>query len=443
MYIGNFRSNSVSDKAATEVTITNVSETEREMEIAVAAEELLPRFEQAYREYQPKVTLRGFRKGKVPLELVKRLYGESIEHEVLEELAEEFYRGALEERKVKPIGTPVLVDLKYERGSSARFKIRYEVEPEFELAGYKGLRVEKPIHRVTQEEIEGEILRLRRAHAITTPAEQVLDDQYIVTVDIQELDRTGFPIIGKKDENVRFYLGSEEINPEIRDALTAAKPGEERRVTLKESRGDHIVETNLLLKVNAVAKFELPPFDDAFVQKITEGRKTNTKELTDSIREELVAYWEREAERAVDDAIVGEIVRRHDFQPPESLVERFLDSYLEEYKNRQRGKKLPSDFDEEKFRSDLRPTAIFQAKWYLIRKRIIEAEGLTVEDEDLKSLAERESARIGVERDRLIQFYKTSEQTKERILGEKLMAFLRAQSNIVEVEARNTPSLNL
>ena len=425
------------------VNITNVNETRREIEIAVTLDELAPRFEEAYREYQPKVNLKGFRKGRVPLPIVKRLYGEAIEHDTVDKLIDDFYRQALEERNIKPVGKPVVIEHSYDRGAGARFKIHFEVTPEFELKGYKGIRVEKRRHTLSEEEVDHEVLRLRRANAITTPAEAATDDQFIVTADVQELDHTGFPVIGRKDKNVRFYLGGEDIDPELRDALMAARTGEERRVTLKSKHGDHEHETNLLLKVTSVAKFELPPFDDAFVDKVTKGKHTNVPSFLVMMRRDLAEYWESEAERRVDDAIVGELVRRHEFQPPDAVVDALLKSYVEDYAARQPGKKLLPDFDEEKFRSETRPRGVFQAKWILIRDRIIEAEHLVVDDEDVAALAEKESARMGIDRQRLVEFYKKSEQTRERILSGKITAFLRKHAEVTEVEEKDTPSLTV
>src|SRR3970282_2219929 len=104
------------------------------------------------------------------------------------------------------IGEPTLVDINYKRGENLRFKIKYEVRPEIQLREYKGLKVEKLIHEVSDKEIDAEMERLRQVNRTLTEAESAVDDQHILTVDLQEVDTAGFPLVGKKNENVRLYL---------------------------------------------------------------------------------------------------------------------------------------------------------------------------------------------------------------------------------------------
>src|SRR5512141_2877835 len=89
-----------------EVTVKELTGVSREVEIVANATELTPHFEKAYKDYRPKIEIKGFRKGKAPLDLVKKLYGEMIEHESLETVASELYRQVVKEKELKPIGEP-------------------------------------------------------------------------------------------------------------------------------------------------------------------------------------------------------------------------------------------------------------------------------------------------------------------------------------------------
>ena len=109
-----------------EVTVHTRSEVSHEVEIEVKPDELQPHFEKAYREYRHKIEINGFRKGKAPVEMVKKLYGEMIENEYLEKLTTELYREAVKEKDLKPIGEPTLVDLNYKRGEKLWVKIQYK-----------------------------------------------------------------------------------------------------------------------------------------------------------------------------------------------------------------------------------------------------------------------------------------------------------------------------
>jgi trigger factor len=187
-----------------ETNIINTAEWERELEVTVNALELVPHFQKAYEQYRKKIEIKGFRKGKAPLEMIKRIYGESIEHESLDTVANEVYHKVAEEKNLKVIGEPTLVDIDYKRGEALRFKIRYEVRPEIQLKEYKGLKVDKLVHEVTEKEIESEIERLQTINRTTAEVDSAVDDQHLLTVDFQEVDSAGFPIVGKKNENVHL-----------------------------------------------------------------------------------------------------------------------------------------------------------------------------------------------------------------------------------------------
>ena len=415
-----------------ETNITNTAELERELEITVGAAELAPHFEKAYEQQRPKIEIKGFRKGKAPLEMIKRIYGESIEHDSLDTVANEFYRQVAQEKKLKVVGEPALIDIDYKRGESLRFKIKYEVPPEIKLKEYKGLKVEKPIHRVGDKEVEGELERLRQINRTTTEVDVAVDDEHILTVDLQEVDSSGFPIVGKKKEDVRLYLKDETLYPQLKEALRDAERGKEYRARLESMKGKEQEEMNFLIKVKKIEKVNLPELNDEFVGKVTKGKVTSLEQFRESVKRDLEEFWKEESERKLKDAIVGEIIKRHDFSVPVGLVKFFLDSFVDEVRQQQPSKKLPPDFNEEQFRQENRASSIWQAKWLLLREKITEIEHITVTDADLETLAEEESKKIGIERARLLNYYKTSKAANSRLLSDKLMKFLIDHSVIQE-----------
>jgi trigger factor len=415
-----------------QTNIINTGEWERELEIFVDATELAPHFEKAYEQYRKKIEIRGFRKGKAPLDMVKRMYGESIEHESLDAVANEIYRKVAEEKDLKVIGEPTLVDIDYKRGEALRFKIKYEVRPEIQLKEYKGLKVEKLIHEVTEKEVESEVERLRQINRTTTDVERAADDEHILTVDLQEMDSAGFPIVGKKNENVRMYLRDESLYPQLKEALRNAERSKEYRARLETTSGKERRETNLLVKVKKVEKVNLPEFNDEFVSKITKGKVASTARFKENVKKDLEEFWKQESERKLQDAIVGEIIKRHDFTVPEGLVKYFLDSFVEEIRQQQSTKKLPENFNEEEFRKENRAYAIYQAKWLLLKEKIAKTENIAITDGDLEQLAEEESKKVGIDKTRLLNYYKTSKAANSRLQSEKLMNFLKDHAVIKE-----------
>ena len=421
-----------------EVTVKELTEVSREVEITANATELAPHFEKAYKDYRPKIEIRGFRKGKAPLDLVKKLYGEMIENESLETVAGELYRQVAKERELKPIGEPRLIDMNFKRGEQFQCKVQYDVRPRIELKQYKHVPVEKVVHKVTAEEVEDEILRLRRVNSSMEEVKAVADPEHVVTVTMQEMDESGAPLIGKKNENVRFYLADDQLEEPFKEALKAAQVDGEYRVKFEHQHGDHTHNVNALLKVKKVEKVVLPELNDAFVAKITKDKVKSVVEFRKGIEADLVSYWKDRERRQVLNSITDAILKNHEFQVPESLVNSVLEGLLEEMKNEYPKKQLPANFDVNKFYEQNRAYAEAQAKWALLREEIIKKENLSASDDDLTKLAEQEAGKIGIDKERLVAYYKSSDQVKDRIVGTKLLDFLLESAKVREVSEQHS-----
>ncbi len=415
-----------------EVNINSLSEVLYEADILVTNEELRPHFERAYQEYRPKAEVKGFRKGKVPLEMVKRLFGEAIEHKALDTVATDFYRQVMDERNIHPLGQPSMVDMDFQRGQHLRFKIKYEVKPDIELKSYKGLKVEKLVHTVTGAEVDAEVKRLRRANSTYEQVPSVTDAEHIVTADVQELDEAGTPLIGKRTKDVRFYLADETLAQEIKDALRAAEAGHIYRATVESKHDDHSHTTFLAMTVTKVERVQLPELDDSLVKKVTGEKVTSTEEFLTKLRTDLQRSWHEQSERHLADAIIGEVVRQHEFPVPDALINSVLDAFVDELRSKARDSRLPRDFDEQKFREESRADAIYQAKWILLKERIAEAEQITVTDAEIEQRAEIDATRTGITKDRLIEYYRKSSAVTERILSDKILSMLRGNAKITE-----------
>ena len=416
-----------------EVTIQDLSEVSREVEIKATPEELQPHFNKAYADYRKKVEIRGFRKGKAPVDIIKKLYGDLIEHEALESIASDFYRQTIKEKNLKPIGEPTLIDLDFKHESGVKFKIHYDVRPEIVLKDYKGIEIEKVVHPVTEEDIEEEVLRLRRSNASFQETDAAVDTEHIVTVDMQDVDESGAPIAGKRSPGVRFYLGDENLELPFKKALSNANKGGVYRVQFEHEHGDHKHNVNAELTATKIEKIMTPELDQALVEKMTKGKTVSVEQFRADIRKDLEEYWKQQTERQVVNSLTEEIIKRHEFQVPESLTRNVLDRLLEEMKNESPGKNLPDDFDVEKFNEQNRPYAVYQSKWALLREELIKSEAIDATDEDLAKLAERDAERMKIPIDRLVNYYKSSDQIKDRIIGDKLLKILTDSAIIKEV----------
>jgi trigger factor len=420
------------EKRSVQVTITTLSEIAQEAVIELSNEELVPHFERAYEKYRPKVELKGFRKGKVPMPMIKKLYGEAIEHEALDTVASDTFREAMKEKEINPLGQPALTDMDFKRGERFTFTIKYEVRPTIALKEYKGIAVERPVHQMAEEEIENEVLSIRRANGTTAPAEAASDSDHVVTADAQEIDETGAPIAGKKTAGAKFYLWDETLSREIRDVLLNTKPGDTATVQFESQHGDHTHPVHLSLSVTGVEKMTLPPMDDALAAKITGGKVEKAEEFLKNLRNDIQKYWDEQSSRALENNIVSALVKAHEFPVPEAVVQGFLEAFVDDIKNRSRDRQLPRHFELEKFNEENRSLAEFQAKWMLLKEQIAREEKIEVTDEDLVARATTESASMGIPKERILELYRTSSGARDRLLTDKLMAFLRDNAKVTD-----------
>ncbi len=415
-----------------DVTINPISQTEQEAQITLNNEELQPLFEEAYRKFRTKAELKGFRKGKVPMEMIRKIYGEAIEHDALDDIANDVYHRAMDDQNIAPIGRPAMVDMDFQRGQHFRFKIKYEVRPTIALKSYKGIAVEKAVHTVTAGELDAEIEHLRRSNSTTTVVPAATDEEHIVTGNVQELDEQGTPLIGRKQSEARFLLSDTTLVKELRDALRNAETGRTYRATFPSQHGDHSHTMNVAITVTKVEKVALPPLDETLVSKLTGGKTTSVDEFKTNLRADLERYWNEQSERKLTNDVIDEIVRIHDIPVPQSMVDAFLETFLEDIKARSRTRELPRDFNNEKFREENRTYAVWQAKWMLLKEQIAAAENITVTDDDITALAAAEAQRTGIDRERLLQYYRGSSSAAERILTDRVAALLRSTAKVTE-----------
>ncbi|MDX9759598.1 MAG: trigger factor [Bacteroidota bacterium] len=417
-----------------EVLINSKSEVSHEIEIIVSSEELQPHFEKAYREEARKISIPGFRPGKVPVQVVKKRFGKEIEYSVIEKLSNEFFRTAIEERDIKPIGQPVLQDLDYKPGEPLTIKVAYDTEPEVVAKDYLGVQLERLAHTVTDEEVEDEIQRALKSRRTLEEVEKADDENFLVTVDIQMLDAEGTPVPGQRNENLKVELDDEYTNRDLVAELLNMKTGEEKDVELTHTHGDHEHTDRAHIKIVRVERVTLPDLTDDFAREYSNGEVETVKDLRRVVHERLEEVWRNRYQQQLDNDLVGEIVKRNPVAVPESIVENMIDEWMKSLREQQPGKKFPADFNETEYRTSRRPEAEFTAKWMYLRDSIIEQEGIKLEDADVEQKAAKDSEAMGIEKDRLIEFYKNAPQYTQSMLVEKLLAHLYAQAEIKDVD---------
>ena len=433
-----------------ETTISQASPVEYELELTATADDIEPNLNEALKEQRKHMDVQGFRKGKVPLGLVKKMHGEQIGYKVAQEFVQEAFEEEVESNdEIDPLGQPTITELDYALDEDLRAMVRFGVRPEIEIQDASSEELTMLNSEVTDEDVEEEIQRLRTGEADLLPMEdEPAGEENFVNIDLQRIDpQTDTPIIGDKDEDLSFFLDDERLKEELREALLGKTAGDTFRVTLPQApaqdqapphereRGEE--EDRLYeVVVNDVKARDLPPLDEAFVSRLTDGQFEDPDAFRDEVRRQLEQQWEKQSREMVQAEIIDKMLELHPVPVPESVIETYLDSFVNQVKQENDGE-LPPDFDKEHFRNQNRRDAEKQGRWMLIRDKVVDNEDIEVDDEDLQDFFSKQAQGDDeVDAQQIKQFYRQMPQmmdrVKQQILSDKVYDLLIERFDVQE-----------
>jgi trigger factor len=414
--------------------IKDISSYKRRLEIEVDDSEVGPYLEKAYHSYQKKINIDGFRKGKAPLSIIKKRFGDAIRAEVTDDMIQKFYKKAVEEEKLSVVSPANILDFSFGEGGPLKFTAEVEVEPEIEITDYKGFKVEKEIMKVTNDDVNTTLEMLQEQKAERHPVKGSAAPGHIIEGNVQALDSSGVPLVGNKWENVVIELGKPPLGELVQDQLLGVAVGDKKQFTIIQPERDvdgkvSQKESRYSIDVKSIQEKTLPELNDEFAKAM--GEFQNFEELKEDILQRLKLQKDDEAERLLNTRLVDEIIRRNDIEIPPSMVENVLQSSWAEYE-----KNPDRDIDENKFREENRASVIWNIKWHLIQKKIIEMEGLEVSDQEVESEIEK-MAKASPKNEKRIkaQFKDPSRRrrVKENLLEQKLLRMIKDNIKIKEV----------
>jgi trigger factor len=418
-----------------ETKIHKKSQVLRELEVFVDEQELQSVLDKALRDIRPRLTLPGFRPGKAPLSVVKKLHGDAIEGEALEKMAQEKFQIIVEEQKLEPIGRPVMTDLHRHHGEGAHFRIAYEIKPEITLQEYDGVEIEKPIFEITDKEVDERVHYLRFGHAVREETQKVQDKETIVTVTFQELE----PNENGEQEpphSTDVYLYDPQVVDKLREELMGKSVGETFTMMLpKQVAEGPSKDVSVEIKVDKVLKVTLPEMTEEFCKKISRDKAATEIEVRALVREELQETAKRNSDQILESNMVEALLKRHEFEVPQTVTYAIIDQSIQEAReqNRQRGYPEDHGINIEEYRKNAWSQAEVRAKWLLLRDKIVDAESIEAGDADIDAAAEKDAAQYGIKKENLLEYYKKAEEVKERIKSEKLVELLKKKFVVKEV----------
>ena len=357
-----------------QITTKKSEGVERLLEVSVPVESVRDAEEQAARRYASQVRLPGFRKGKAPPAMVRKRFAQAIRQEALESLVQEAYKEVLEREHITPAAQPHVHGLRFDEGQPLTFELHVEVRPQIELARVQGFRVERPAPTVTDDQVREQVEHLREQRATWAPIEEKPAPGDMVTVMLAT---------GEGDEladarEYKLVIGEGQAIPGIEEVIMEATPGStiERPVRWPDDFPDETqrgtTKTVRVTLIDAKRK-TLPELDDALAREV--GDFDSLDALMKTVREDLERHAAREADAAVRQRLIDEILGANPFEVPPSWVNQLVDAYMQAYQ-------IPEE-ERERFAAEFRPMAERQVRRDLVIDTLAEREGLTATESDV------------------------------------------------------------
>ena len=382
------------------VQVEKLEKNMAKLTIEVPAEELDKAIEKAYQKQKKDISIPGFRKGKVPRQMVEKMYGKEVFYEdAANEMIPDAYEKAYDECGEDIVSTPKVEVVQIEAGKPFIFTATVALKPEVKLGDYKGLTVKADAAEVKDEEIDEQIKRLQDNQAIMVEAaaDAVVTDGDFTTIDFKGfVDEAAFE--GGEGRDYPLQIGSHTFIPGFEEQLIGAKAGEERDVKVtfpEEYQAKDLAgkEAVFKCKVHSIKRKEMPALDDAFAKKASAFE--TLAELKADIKEKLLQNAVTKAENDKKAEAVKLAVENMTVELPEVMVENRIGHMIEELSIslENRGMKLEQYMQYAKtdlaaMRENYRETAAANVKTDLMLEAIAKAEELKVEPADMQAEVE-------------------------------------------------------
>ena len=346
----------------------------------------------AYMKQRKNIQLPGFRKGKAPRKMIESMYGAHVFYEDgLEEIFPKVYEEAVVNQGIKAIGRPNLTDLQISEENIVTITITTEVYPEVTLGQYKGVEAPKADTTVSDEQVQAELDHMAQNVASTETVERAAEMGDTANIDFEGFDN-GVPFNGGKGEKFDLKLGSGQFVPGFEEQIVGMTAGEEKDIDITFPENYHAELAGKAVvfhvKLNKVSVTVTPAQDDEFAKDVSEFE--TLAELKADIRAKAEENAKKQAESAFEQACVDKAAENVTVDMPKALVEAELDNQMERfayqlqmsgYSVEQYAKMMGGDMNT--MRNAFRPAAEKQAKINVTLNAIVEAEGLTVSEDEI------------------------------------------------------------
>ncbi len=406
-----------------ELNVNKIDSANAVITAKIEASEVEAKIEKIAKQLSKTANVQGFRKGKVPVAIIKKMYGEKLVQDAEGEALREVLNSGLKELGVENsqlIGEPSITKFDKDESGNIEVEVKVAIKPEIELGDYKNLIEEFEKPTVSDEEVEKELQKIAEEHAelVELPKNRVAKEGHVVNIDFEGfLD--GEPFEGGKAEGYDLKLGSKQFIPGFEEQLLGMKKGEEKtiKVTFPEGYGSDKLagkETEFKIKLNAIKDKGEVKIDDELAKKLLPGQEDATLE---KLKEQLKTQMENEAltkfyNEGKKSELLEKLVESIEFDLPEFVVEQEIDLLVnnaardmkeEEIKELQENPEKLKEFREQ-FRED----AIKSVKATFIVDALAKAEGIEVSEQEVMQTIYLEALQSGQDPQKVYEQYQKS-----------------------------------
>ena len=405
--------------------------------IEVAAEEVEKALQAAYLKQRGKINIPGFRKGKVPRQMIEKMYGAEIFYdEAANKMISEAYGKAYDECELDIVSQPSIDIVQLEKGKDFIFTAEVATKPEVKLGEYKGLKVDKYSTRVTQKEVDEEIEKERERNARTVEVtDRAVEDKDIVTLDFEGfVDGVAFE--GGKGTDYPLTIGSGSFIPGFEEQLIGAEIDKEVEVKVtfpEEYQAAELAGKDAVFKctVHAIKAKELPEADDEFASEVSECETMEAYRA--EVKQKIKDRKESEGKAKKEDQAVEQAIENAEMDIPQPMIDLQVRQMADDFARRiqQQGLTVEQYFQftgltQEKMMEEFEPQAVKRIKTRLVLEAIVKAENIEVSDERLDEEIQKTADAYQMEFDKLKEYMGEAEaaQMKEDIAVQEAVTLI-------------------
>ena len=405
--------------------------------IEVPVSDLEKALQSAYKKQKNKISLPGFRKGKVPRQMIEKMYGAEIFFDdAANEIIPKAYADAYDECELEIVSRPEINIVQIEKGKPFIFTAEVATKPEVTLGEYKGLEVDKVSTRVTQKEVEAKIEEEAEKNARTVTVE----DRAVQDGDEVILDFEGFvdgeAFEGGKGENYPLTIGSGSFIPGFEEQLVGAEAEKEVEVKVTFPEDYHAEELKgkeavFKCTVHEIKAKELPEIDDEFAAEVSEFDTLD--EYKADVKAKIKEQKATDGKRKQEDQAVEQAIKNASYEIPDAMVDTQISQMANDFAQRIQSQGLTMEqyyqftgMTEEKMNEEFKPQAVKRIETRLVLEAIAKAENIEISDEKLDEEIAKMAEAYKMEADKLKEFMGDAEkkQMKEDMAVQEAVTFL-------------------